>query len=132
MSRSLTFISIAVLGALSSTSHAQGLRAVRPIDGYICMDLNRTEAQMFDPAASVVVRESPQPYARTIGVAAATAIVSQEPAVNGYRQVLLFDSKPGWVLARDLKPSRDLSGAGKTCVPSVMSNGRLGITYRGP
>jgi len=125
------FNAISVVGAsvlvVVSGVHAQGLRAVRPLAGYQCMSLNLGEQQMMDPASRVPILAKPDASAPQIGFATATVIAESSPPVNGFQRVLRLDGLPGWIATSLLKPWRNPGGNGQKCVPSVMSNGRLGF-----
>lgn len=118
--------------SLSNTAKSQGLAAVKPIEGFVCMSLNRTEQQMFDQSARVSVYQEPVSSSRKLGFTAAVAIASRSEVSNGFRKVLLLDGTPGWVESRDLKAWTNPGGNGQICTPSLMSNGRLGYAFTGP
>lgn len=109
---------------------AQGLRAVEPIPGYVCMELNATDQQMMDPNFRVLVRRAPAPDAPVLGTAAARVAVAEAVApVNGYLRTLFPNGEVGWIAQRDVRPWRSPSGSATSrCVPSLMSDGRPGFT----
>ena len=109
---------------------AQGLRAVEPIPGYVCMELNATEQQMRDPNFQILVRRAPAPDAPVLGTAGATVAVAEAVApVNGYLRTLFPNGEAGWIAQRDVRPWRSPSGSVTArCIPSLMSNGRPGFT----
>ena len=120
---------IAVM-VMSSPAHAQGgLQVVRPIPGYVCLALNLNEQQMFSLASRVPILESPAPTAKPIGYASATVIASTAPPTNGFQQVLKLDAVPGWISTSYLKPWKNLGSNGHRCIPSLMSNGRIGFGF---
>jgi hypothetical protein len=108
-------------------AHAQGLQAVRPVPGYECMALNLSQQQMMTETVPILAQ--PSSGAQKIGIASATVIAAEAPPVDGYRKVLRLDGKPGWVSTQFLKPWVNPGGSGQKCVPSVMSNGRLGFGF---
>lgn len=121
---------LAVAGCLvASGSHAQGLRAVRPLDGYACMNLAVPEATIRDRAwAGVPILAAPRPDAAQAAVAAPTVFAkSPTVIVNGYAQVLRLNGETGWVEAAKLKPYSSASDPYARCTPSLMSNGRPGF-----
>ena len=104
--------------------HAQGVRPVRPLEGYVCMKLALTEAQALDPRGSGInLLAQPQPGAAVVTTAPAVVFV-RSPLVerNGYLQALTLSNQPAWIAADKVRPLDGLS----RCTPSVMSNGRLG------
>ncbi|WP_145144360.1 SH3 domain-containing protein [Roseomonas gilardii] len=127
----ISILSLAYIGvAMTTQTSAQSLRAVRPIEGYSCMQLNLTEQQMFDPNAVPAVREEPSPGARRIGSAASVVIIENPVrSKNGFVAMMMPDGKKGWVEASKLAPYRDDAHPATRCTPSVMSNGRIGLDF---
>ena len=125
------YCSILLLMLVSSVSHAQGLRVVQPIDGYVCMSLNLSERQLLDNSKPVPVRAEPSPNAPQIGVAGATVAVLQ-PAqpVNGFVQMLFPTGQHAWIPFNNLRPWRSVSNPAAKCVPSWLSNGKPGFDYK--
>ena len=112
----------------SAASHAQGLHAVRPLPGYICMQLVLTPQQLTDPNSGVPVRLSPSRSAPSAGFAATNVIVEDPPrATAGFLRVLRPNGEYGWIEARQLQPWSNPSAPAARCVPSVMSNGKPGF-----
>src|SRR4029077_10764095 len=112
-------------GALVPAVNAQPVYAVRPIDGYICMKLNVTEAEVLNPRGTgIFILTAPRPDAAR-GTTAPGVVVVRDPQhrVGRYLEVLQLTGQPGWIAADKVKPFE------KTlrCVPSVLSNGRIGI-----
>lgn len=115
----------------SSVSHAQSLRVVQPIEGYVCMSLNLNERQLLDNSKPVLVRAEPSPYAPQIGTAGATvAIVQPMQPVNGFVQMLFPTGQHAWIPLNNLRPWRSLSNPAAKCVPSWLSNGKPGFDYK--
>lgn len=115
--------------ALSPMAHAQGIRAVKPIEGYACKSLVAPEAQQTDTRwAGVPILTEPSPSAPR-GTNAAAIVIAKEPAhvVNGYAEVLQLTGKPGWIEADKIGPYRSRSNPFARCTPSVLSNGRIGF-----
>jgi hypothetical protein len=106
---------------------AQGLQAVRPLTGYECMALNLSQQEMM--TQTVPILSEPSSSAAKIGIASATVIAADAPPVDGFQKVLRLDGKPGWVSTKFLKPWVNPGGNGQKCVPSMMSNGRLGFGF---
>jgi hypothetical protein len=114
---------------LAPAAHAQGLRAVRPLDGYACMNLAVPEAMLMDRSwAGVPIRSTPSADAPQAAVATPT-VIAKAPAVivNGFAQVLRLNGATGWIEAAKLKPYSSASDPYARCTPSLMSNGRPGI-----
>jgi hypothetical protein len=128
MMKFAAFFGVVVM-TTGAPSWAQGLRAVAPLQGYSCMSLNLTEAEMQHESSSPVIRQEPSPLAVPVGRAASLVIaVDPVKAQNGYIAVLTLDGKPGWVEANKVKPYRSLSNPNARCVPSMMSNGQPGFS----
>lgn len=112
-----------------AVAHAQGVRAVKPIEGYACKSLVATEAQQMDARwAGVPILIEPDPAAPR-GTNAAAIIIAKEPAhvVNGYAEVLQLTGQPGWIEADKIGPYHSRSNPYARCTPSVLSNGRIGF-----
>jgi len=114
-----------VAGALASTVRAEPVYAVRPIDGYVCMKLNVTEAETLNPRGTgIFILAAPRPEAAHATTAPGVVFVRDpEHRVDGYLEVLQLTGQPGWIAADKVRPFE------KTlrCVPSMLSNGRIGI-----
>lgn len=120
----------AELAQSSTIVRAQGLKAVRPLDGYSCMVPNLTEYQMTHDLNGPAIRQQPAMTAPSIGQVASQVIVFNPILVeNGYTKVLTLYGQPGWVLSNELKPYRSVSQPSSRCIPSLMSNGRPGFAF---
>jgi hypothetical protein len=120
-----SIIGLFAAGALVPAVHAEPVYAVRPIDGYACMRLNVTEAEVLNPRGTgIFILTAPRPDAAH-GTTAPGVVFVREPQhrVDGYLEVLQLTGQPGWIAADKVRPYE------KTlrCVPSVLSNGRIGI-----
>jgi hypothetical protein len=111
-------------------AHAAAVEAVHPLSGYVCMAINMPPAELMNPDVHVTMLQNPDAGAPPVGYAAATVIASVEPPTNGYRRVLRFDGVQGWISTAKLKPWVNPGGNGERCTPSVMSNGRLGLSFK--
>lgn len=62
---------------------------------------------------------------------AASLVIVHTPEilVNGYLQVLAFSGTPGWIASSAVRPYAIPSQPGARCVPSLMSNGRVGFGH---
>ena len=57
-------IGLIAAGALVPAAHAEPVYAVRPIDGYVCMKLNVTEAEVLNPRGTgIFILVAPRPDA---------------------------------------------------------------------
>ena len=115
-------------GALAPSAHAQDVRAVRTLDGYVCMNLNLPDARIRDPAAPrVPIRVAPRADA-AVGTLATPIVITKTPehVVDGYAEVLQLNGKPGWIESNMIVPYRSASNPFARCTPSVLSNGRVG------
>jgi len=122
--KSLT-LAVGLLALASLPSHAAGVYPVQTLDGYGCARLNVTDAQILDrKGTGIVIREAPNPSA-PVGTNAAGIVFVRTPAhvVDGFAEVLQLNGKPGWIETRSIKPF----DPNQRCVPSRMSNGRIGI-----
>jgi len=117
-----------VMANVAPSAHAQGLQAVRPLSGYKCMALNLSEQQMMTETVPMLAR--PSTSAPKVGIVAATVIAADSKPVDGFQKVLRLDGKVGWVSTRYLKPWVNPGGNAQRCVPSLMSNGRLGYAFQ--
>lgn len=105
--------------------HAQPVRPVRPLDGYACMKLAVSEAQVLNPnGTGINLVEQPTANASVVTSAPATVFVRM-PLMqrNGFLEALALNGKPAWIAVDKVRPLDGLS----RCTPSVMSNGRLGV-----
>lgn len=109
-------------------AYAQGLTAVRPLPGYVCMDLNLSAAQIRDDTVQVPVRAVPSAAAPQVGIAGATVIaISPIRVVNGFAEILFPNSDHVWIAANMIRPYRSASNPNAKCTPSLMSNGKPGF-----
>lgn len=114
--------------AVEAAPRAQGLRAVRPLDGYKCMGLTAEEMASSSPGPAILIE--PKQGAAILGRASATVIVaSPVQTANGFTAVLTLSGKPGWVDTKVLVPYASLANPSARCVPSLMSNGGVGFAY---
>jgi len=117
-------------GLYSGPVLSQGLKAVRPLDGYKCMVLNLTEEQMVSSTAGPAIYAEPSRSASVLGNASAI-VITADPIrkANGYTAVLTLSGKPGWVESDKLAAYSSVTNPSARCVPSVMSNGRYGFAF---
>jgi hypothetical protein len=122
-------IGLTIAASLAQATRADPVYVVRPLDGYVCMNLNLSEAQLLDfkgPRIPILV--APRPDA-AVGTLAAAVVFAKSPphVVNGYTEVLQLTGKPGWIETSKIVPYHSASNPYAHCTPSLMSNGRLGI-----
>ncbi len=121
-------LSLAFLGGLSQQAMAAGLTAVAPLPDYRCEILDITTAQAHDPAFDIPILTRPDAKASRLTGAAGLVIVHvPEIRVNGYLQVLAFSGEPGWIAASAVRPYAIPGQPGARCVPSLLSNGKVGF-----
>ena len=120
-------IALPAVVALSGAASADGLHAVRPLVGYVCMQLTLSPQQIMDNQ-EVLVRDTPSPAGRVIGAAASVVVApSPQQPTNGYLQMVFRTGKTGWVPATALKPWQSMYKPDQGCVPSIMSDGLIGF-----
>lgn len=114
--------------ALATGASAQGLRAVKPIPGYMCMRLKLTHEQVVDRSFAVPVFVGPSASSGRLGNASAIVIVkSPLHTENGFAEILFPNGRPGWITKDVLAPYATTEYPNAHCTPSVMSNGRIGF-----
>jgi hypothetical protein len=115
----LLFLLVCAGGAV-----AQGLRPVRPLEGYACKKLNVTEREAMSPdGAGVNLRAGPNALSPVVAIAPAVLFVKNAAPVNGFVEVMRLNGQPGWIELGRVKPF-DVNAR---CVPSIMSDGRPGM-----
>lgn len=112
---------------MMTATRAESLEAVRSIPGYVCMQLNLSDAALVSPQTDNPIYDQPSPSARKVASAANMMIVEDKPAISGFRKVLRFSGETGWMDARYLRPWTDRYAPEARCVPSMMSNGKPGF-----
>jgi hypothetical protein len=124
----VSIVVLTVSWALAPLSHAEPVHAVRPLEGYVCMNLNLSEAEMRDPnAARVPILTAPRSDS-SVGTFATPIVIAKAPehVVDGYAEVLQLTGKPGWIKADIILPYHSASDPYARCTPSLLSNGRIG------
>jgi len=125
-------VTLFALLTLLGVAHAQGLKVVRPLPGYVCMALALTPEQTADPTRGVPVRDIPSLSAPVASWAPSMLVVPmpQQPTA-GFLQVVFADGHKGWVQVAALKPWNSPTNPSRRCVPSVMSDGGIGFGFQG-
>ena len=119
---------IVILGC-TEPGHTQGLQAVRPVPGLVCMSLDNASLEATRQEQLPPVLSSPDPTAQTIGYPTSIVFVRwPEIEKNGYVQIVRLNGQEGWISASHLQPWHPKNGGNATCTPSLMSNGRLGTS----
>ncbi len=123
---------LAIAIALCATGRVHALEAVHPLRGYACMSLNLTEEEMWQETAAPPVMLMPSASSRQIGRTGASVVVASPMViVNGYARMLFKIGQEGWIKADMLRPYTVPGKPNAICIPSLMSDGRLGFDYRG-
>ena len=123
---SISRVSMGLLLLLVCTGGAvaQGLRPVRPIEGYSCKKLNVTEREVMSPnGGGVNLRGAPNASAPAVAIAPSVLFVKNAAPVNGFVEVMRLNGQPGWIEQARVKPF----DPNARCVPSIMSDGRPGM-----
>ena len=112
-----------------AVSFADGISAVRPAPGLACMSLDSQAMQATQQSELPPVLAAPSPTATRLGYPTEIVFVTW-PLVerNGYVEMERMNGQVGWIASNRLQPWRPLNGGNAKCVPSVMSNGRLGTS----
>lgn len=123
-------LAMALLSDATSGAYAQGLRAVQPLPGYMCMMLSAPPADTIEQIPQIPVRGSPSAAAPVTGFSPSVVLV-QSPlqATSGFLQAVFADKHTGWIAAADLKPWSTPYKQNQRCYPSMMSNGTYGYAF---
>ena len=115
---------VACVACIAVDAHAQSIHVVRPVPGFVCKKLNITEREAMSPdGGGVSIRTAPAAAAPAAALAPSVLFVrSPEHIVAGFVEVMRLDGQLGWIEQSRVKPF-DPSAR---CVPSLMSNGRIG------
>jgi len=124
----ISFIGLLVLLFGNVPSLAQGIHAVEPLPGYICMELALAPDQYTDPKIGVPIRETPSHSAPIVSYAATNVMVrAAQHATTGFLEVLRPNGLRGWIEASYLRPWHNPYSPNAQCRPSLMSNGKPGF-----
>ncbi len=123
----LTALAMTALG----TSAASALTAVKPAPGLACMSLDSVALQTMQQSKLPPVLSAPDPSAPQLGYPSAIVFVKW-PLVqeNGFTEMERLNGQTGWIATAHLAPWHALNGGTAKCVPSIMSNGKLGTSIR--
>lgn len=129
----MTRILCALSAVLASygIAQAEGLHAIRPLSGYVCMQLALSPEENKDPTRSVPVRDTPSLSVPVSSWAPSLLVVPnpQQPTA-GFLQVVFSDGHRGWVRDAALKLWRSPTNPDRRCLPSIMSNGLIGFDFK--
>jgi hypothetical protein len=128
---------------------AVALTAVRPLDGYVCMGL-KSDKEFNDWVPGSMppkpggpddppVFQAPSEESRLLGYNLSPVIVKWPMnEVAGFVQVLRLNGEKGWIKGDLLVPygtvvrkDGTVIKKDKHCIPSMMSNGRIGFNLGG-
>ena len=116
---------------LCMDANAEGLHAIRPLPGYVCMQLALSPEENTDPTRGVPVRDTPSLSVHVSSWAPSLLVVpSPQQPTSGFLQVVFSDGHRGWVQEAALKLWRSPTNPNRRCVPSVMSNGLIGFDFK--
>lgn len=119
------------LFAISGLVRAEDYHAVRPIAGHICMQFALLPNQVGNPNINVPVRDTPSMSSQVSSLAPSILVAPapQQPT-DGFLQIVLPDGQRGWVPATAVRPWKSPTNPSRRCIPSVMSNGRVGFDFQ--
>lgn len=118
---------LAAFGASSTVGKAAGVAALHPEPGLKCMLLDAHDLQATVQSQLPPIRSAPSSNAPMIGYPSEIVLVRdplQEQA--GYVAVVRINGQPGWIAADKLQPWHAMNGRPGKCIPTLLSNGRLG------
>ncbi len=121
----LLFIAMAATGLIPVSSKAATV--VRAEPGLACMLLDNQDLQATVQSQLPPIRSAPSANAPMIGYPSEIVLVRsplQEQA--GYVALVRMNGQPGWIAADKLQPWHAMNGRPGKCIPSLMSNGRVG------
>jgi len=119
------------LFGISTIVYAEDYHAIRPLPGFICMQFALSPNQVGNPNVSVPVRDTPSMSSHVSSLAPSVIVapVPQQPT-DGFFRILLPDGQGGWVPATAVRPWKSPTNPNRRCIPSVMSNGRVGFDFQ--
>lgn len=128
--KTCAFSALAIVGlSLGASSYAAGLKAVKPLNGYRCMVIDAPDEVMMDFQHPIEMHEAPSEQSPTVsGISTVFAVTDPQQVNNGFIKTMNFAFKPGWVSTKWVKPYETVH-PGVKCVPSVMTDGKLGFDF---
>lgn len=124
---------LAALACLSlfGEGYAQGVHAVRPIPGLVCMSLSPEDEAATQQSQLPPILAAPSATAPRIGFPTGIVFVKWPiHQVNDFVEMTRLDGQTGWIDAHHLRPWHSMNKSNAKCVPSLMSNGRLGTQIK--
>ena len=121
----ILLVGIAVIGLSPLSSKAATV--VRTEPGLACMLLDDQALAATVQSQLPPIRSAPSPSAAMVGYPAEIVLVRkplQEQA--GYVAVVRMNGQPGWIEADKLQSWHAMNGRPGKCIPSLLSNGRVG------
>jgi hypothetical protein len=120
--------SLAIITCSAAGAHAQGIHAVKTLDGYQCMSLAKLWDGVGPQPTPVHVYDSASPAAAEVGFAAATVIAPSPLKVEDGRIPIVWpNGRTVWINKSDAAPWHVVSDPNATCRPVLLSNGRYGF-----
>jgi hypothetical protein len=123
----ILFAALAAVGMSPISSKAAPLTVVRAEPGLSCMLLDNQDLAATVQSQLPPIRSAPSPSAPMIGYPSEIVLVRdplQEQA--GYVAVVRMNGQAGWIEADKLQTWHSMNGRPGKCVPSLLSNGRVG------
>lgn len=110
-----------------SVADAQSVTAVKPVTGFICMNLAMTHDQAVDRSFSVPVYASPSLQAQRVGSADAVPFIKAPLRPDQkFQEMLWVNGQAAWIETKWLEPWSSPAHPSAVCAPWLMSNGRIG------
>jgi hypothetical protein len=112
-----------------SSSIANALTAVGPAPGLVCMSLDSHSLQALQQSELPPVLAAPSSSAAKLGYPS-SIVFAEWPLVqvDGYTEMVRINGQTGWIATAHLQTWHPMNGGTAKCVPSIMSNGRLGTS----
>jgi hypothetical protein len=123
----ILYAAFAVLGTSPHLSIAAGVTVEGPVPGLKCMLLDDQDLQATVQSQLPPIRSAPSPDAPIIGYPSEIVLV-RDPLQEqtGYVAIVRINGQPGWIEADHLQPWHAMNGRPGKCIPSLLSNGRVG------
>lgn len=132
MSRKWTLLALVAAIATSPTAgKAAAVTVLHPLPGLKCMMLDNKDLQASTQSQLPPIRSAPSPAAPAIGYPAGIVLV-RDPLQEqtGYVAIVRINGQPGWIEADRLQPWHAMNGLPGRCIPSLLSNGRVGADVK--
>jgi hypothetical protein len=118
---------VAVIGISTVACDAAPVTVVRKVPGLKCMLLDNQALAATVQSQLPPIRSAPSASAPTIGYPAEIVLV-RDPLQEqgGFVAVERINGQFGWIEADRLQPWHAMNGRPGKCIPSQLSNGRIG------